>query len=178
MNIGYFSKSNFMKVESFLRNNNAPQCLLEELYGYASYFKDPSWSEKATYVSCTNGAYIGKIKNGEFHGVGMYVYNNGDVYIGDWVNGNHDGYGFYYDYSECLVYWGEWKNDKKKGHGHIWGPGYESEGMYANDEEMSNMYVRNGGNYSQKNTDDSSEGGCLFLFVLGVVIYILVELIS
>ena len=177
MDKGDFSKLNFVKVENFLEDNNAPQCLQEELYEYASYFKNYSWSEKATYESYSNGAYIGMKKNGKRHGVGMYVFNDSDVYIGDWVDGNCEGYGFYYYYSQGIVYWGQWKNDEREGKGHIWGPGYESEGMYSNGQEIKNMYVRNNGRYSQSSGGSSGNGGCLpFLFFV-VIIFVLAQII-
>lgn len=95
MNKGDFSKLNFVIVEDFLENNDAPQCLQDELSGYSSYFKNYSWSENAVYESYSNGAYIGKIVNGKRHGIGMYVFNDGNIYIGDWYDGKREGSGFF-----------------------------------------------------------------------------------
>lgn len=173
MNKGDFSKLNFVIVEDFLENNDAPLCLQDELSGYSSYFKNYSWSENAVYESYSNGAYIGKIVNGKRHGIGMYVFNDGNIYIGDWYDGKREGSGFFYNYSQDVVYFGEWENSLRDGKGHMWGPGYESEGIYSKGREVRNIYVRNSSGYHS----NSSSGGfewngiwLIFLIVLASII--------
>ena len=173
MNKGDFSKLNFVIVEDFLENYDAPQCLQDELSGYSSYFKNYSWSENAVYESYSNGAYIGKIVNGKRHGIGMYVFNDGNIYIGDWYDGKREGSGFFYYYSQDVVYFGEWENSLRDGKGHMWGPGYESEGIYSKGREVRNIYVRNSSGYHS----NSSSGGfewngswLIFLIVLASII--------
>lgn len=177
-----FAFEKFVEFENFMEWGHAPKCLLEELAEFARYFKNDDWAEhKAVYESYSNGAYIGEMKNGKRSGIGMYVFNDGDMYIGDWNNGDCDGYGFYFYSSQGGLYWGEWKNDKREGKGHMWSRNYESEGFYSNDKEIRNMYVRNNGRYSTgKNTNTSSgseSGGCLYYIILGIIILVILGLI-
>ncbi len=169
MNKGDFSKLNFVIVEDFLENNDAPQCLQDELSGYSSYFKNYSWSENAVYESYTNGAYIGKIVNGKRHGIGMYVFNDGNIYIGDWYDGKREGSGFFYYYSQDVVYFGEWENSLIDGKGHMWGPGYESEGIYSKGREIRNKYERNSRGYYSNSSSGSFEwNGSWFIFLIAL----------
>lgn len=171
MTKGDYSKQNFVIVEDFLEGNGAPRSLQGELSRYASYFKDYSWAENAVYENYSNGAYIGEERNGKRHGIGMYVFNSGDLYIGEWFDGNRDGYGFYYSYSQNSVYYGEWCNGLREGKGHIWRPGYESEGIYSNGKEVRNMYVRNSSGYHSNYSSGSSGGNGGWC---GIIVFVLI----
>ena len=63
-----------------------------------------------------NGSYEGEMKNGKFHGYGVYRWNNGCTYEGEWENGSFCGYGIY-RWADGDMYDGEWKNDKRHGNG-------------------------------------------------------------
>lgn len=60
----------------------------------------------------------------------------------------------------------------------IWecmGPGYESQGRYLNDKEISNDYVKDGSGHHQnvpvnKDSDGCSFSGCLIIFIVLVLI--------
>jgi len=84
-----------------------------------------------------SGSYIGRWKDGLRHGIGKFVWNNGDMYNGEWSNdkrhgqgvylwhdgskykGNYSfgirsGYGIYY-YTNGTIYEGTWQNNLKHG---------------------------------------------------------------
>ncbi len=175
MEKGDFAITNFLIIEDFFRDNNAPQCLKEELAEFAIYFKDYSWARKASFDTYSNGAYLGMKQNGRRHHIGMYVFNDGDIYLGEWYNGVCQGRGFYY-FASGSVYWGEWKNDLRHGKGHIWRPGYESEGTYYEDKEIHNMYVRSSNrnqSYSRSSSSSSSGGTIAIIIIILLLIYFL-----
>lgn len=164
---------NFFKLVVYLNRNHAPECIQEELEGFALRFKKIGWP---SYQKYSNGAYAGQIRSGERHGIGIYVWDSGDMYIGEYCNGNKQGYGFYY-FPNGQIYWGQWENDNRHGHGHVWEPNYESEGTYVNDKEVNNMYVRSNGSFRRNVSTDSSSSGCGWLIVLIFVIVILFAIV-
>lgn len=173
-----FAFEKFVEFENFLEWGHAPECLQEELADFARYFKNEDWVDsKAAYDKFSNGAYVGEKKNGSRNGVGMYVYDNGDLYIGEWRNGEKDGYGFYFYSSQDGLYWGQWENGERNGKGHMWSRNYESEGHYSNDKEINNMYVRNNNRYSSGSNKSEGEGGCLYYIILGIIILVVLGLI-
>ena len=64
----------------------------------------------------SNGSYEGEMKDGKFHGYGVYRWNNGNSYDGEWENGNFHGHGIF-RWADGDMYDGEWKNDKRHGNG-------------------------------------------------------------
>ena len=78
--------------------------------------KEPAVKSGTRYIEYDNGSYEGEIQNGNFHGQGIYRWNNGNSYDGDWANGNMHGHGIY-RWDNGDVYDGEFQNDTRQGKG-------------------------------------------------------------
>jgi len=74
--------------------------------GYYSYSQNcpkdntVEWDNCYGYYQHNEGdhkgeSYEGWFKNDEYHGIGIYRYNNGDSYSGEFKNGDFDGYGVF-----------------------------------------------------------------------------------
>jgi len=65
--------------------------------------------------------YEGEFRNGLFHGLGTYIYADGDKYIGEFQNGSFHGKGIFtyldFETGEEYKYVGEFKDDKRNGVG-------------------------------------------------------------
>lgn len=74
--------------------------------GYTSY--------KFEIKEYTNGCfYIGETKNGERHGVGIYVWTDGSIWYGNWSEGERHGYGIYMP-NQGSVSTGRWNGDERE----------------------------------------------------------------
>ena len=63
-----------------------------------------------------HGYYIGNWKNGERHGYGKYIYDDGALYVGYWKNDEPHGKGtFFYPGGDKHI--GFWKDGDKHGQG-------------------------------------------------------------
>ena len=60
--------------------------------------------------------YIGQMKNGKRHGLGVYIWPSGDRYEGQFKNHIRHGQGIYL-YDNGNRYDGQWENDLKHGKG-------------------------------------------------------------
>ncbi|ORM40620.1 TFIIH basal transcription factor complex helicase repD subunit [Babesia sp. Xinjiang] len=61
-------------------------------------------------------SYTGQVKDGLFHGTGIFYYGDNERYEGNFVYGKREGKGKFY-YADGAVYEGEWVDDKIKGKG-------------------------------------------------------------
>jgi len=101
-------------------DNNFPIC--KGAFLNKGFFKDCSeWTKCWGWSSYTTEEglrcyYVGEYKNGEFHGKGTIIYQDGQVYNGDFKNGIKNGYGTSYSINGGK-YVGEIKNDKYHGKG-------------------------------------------------------------
>ena len=87
-------------------------------------------------ITYNNGYYEGAVNyNGEEHGQGTFVWDNGDKYVGSFAYRKFSGKGTYY-YASGAKYIGEWQNDLKNGHGTMYFKnGNIYEGEWKNDKE-------------------------------------------
>ncbi len=87
-------------------------------------------------ITYNNGYYEGAVNyNGEEHGQGTFVWDNGDKYVGSFAYRKFSGKGTYY-YASGAKYVGEWQNDLKNGHGTMYFKnGNVYEGEWKNDKE-------------------------------------------
>lgn len=53
------------------------------------------WNEEKGKMKQYRNRYIGFWQNGRKHGLGMFIYSNGDIYIGEWKNDKKSGFGIY-----------------------------------------------------------------------------------
>ena len=74
--------------------------------GYSSYKFECQELSRGDY-------YIGETKDGNRHGMGVYIWSSGDMWYGNWSEGQRDGYGIYMPY-QGSVSTGTWKGDTKQ----------------------------------------------------------------
>ena len=60
--------------------------------------------------------YEGEIRNGQKHGIGVFLTENGETYEGVWECGMKKGFGKY-TFSNGDIYTGSFDNNKPNGHG-------------------------------------------------------------
>lgn len=71
--------------------------------GYSSYrFEIKEYSN--------GNFYIGETKNGERHGMGIFVWKEGGLWYGPWIDGERSGYGIYMPYNGSMTT-GRWNGD-------------------------------------------------------------------
>lgn len=71
--------------------------------GYSSY--------RFEVKQYTNGNfYIGETKNGERHGMGIFVWKEGGIWYGPWIDGERSGYGIYMPLQGSMTT-GNWNGD-------------------------------------------------------------------
>lgn len=82
--------------------------------GKAIKEQEESLNKKETY---SNGYYIGTFNNnGQRHGLGTYIWNDGDKYEGNWRYGERTGFGIYY-WKNGGCWYGIWKGSERDGIG-------------------------------------------------------------
>ena len=87
--------------------------LLRELNGELKWFSNGDvkiWI-RVFWKMCTNGKYVGEIKNREPSGSGTLTLSNGGKYLGEWKEGKEHGQGTF-TFHDGRKYVGEWKNGK------------------------------------------------------------------
>ena len=87
-------------------------------------------------ITYNNGYYDGEVNyNGDEHGYGTFVWDNGDKYVGYFAYRKFSGQGTYY-YASGAKYVGQWANDLKNGKGTMYFKnGNVYEGNWVNDKE-------------------------------------------
>jgi hypothetical protein len=68
------------------------------------------------YAFASGAVYRGSFRKGKFHGHGVYTYPDGDVFDGNWVDGMREGMGAFRKGS-LTRYEGEWLRDRRHGWG-------------------------------------------------------------
>jgi hypothetical protein len=80
--IGIFKNGYYSNSQNCPKNNTIEW---DNCYGYYQHNEGDHKGE----------SYEGWFKNDEYHGIGIYRYNNGDSYSGEFKNGDFDGYGVF-----------------------------------------------------------------------------------
>ena len=93
---------------------------LRELNGELKWFSngDVKMWIRVFWKMCSNGKYVGEIKNREPSGSGKLKWSNGGKYVGEWKNGKVHGQGEF-TWSNGDKYEGEWKKGEKHGQGTV-----------------------------------------------------------
>ena len=106
-----------------------------------------------TFVWNNGDKYVGYFKNRLFNGQGTYYYANGNKYVGSWVDDKKSGKGTMY-FANGFIYDGQWKNDKRNGYGketYKWGRyegGFKDDDWYGYGKEYHNNGMTFEGNYN------------------------------
>jgi hypothetical protein len=82
---------------------------------YPSSSYTPDGYEESSYrfktINYDSGnKYIGETKDGQRHGLGIFLWGNGGLWFGGWQDGIRDGYGIYIDYNGSITT-GSWDGD-------------------------------------------------------------------
>ncbi len=100
---------------------------------------------KAKYkpVDLSGDTYYGPVNSqGIMHGLGLYVYDNGDYFIGDILNGKYTGTGVY-KWVDGDYYVGAFVNSNFHGYGLLNGnEAYYKFGLYVNDVAKGQFYYQ------------------------------------
>ncbi len=105
--------------------------------GTAPVFLPPFRSEPVSRLEykrleLEGAVYEGECLDGVMHGLGRYIFDNGDVYFGNFQDGLFHGWGLY-AWADGDVYMGEWENDLRHGRGcMIAADGTETDGIWEN----------------------------------------------
>ncbi|KAL3805306.1 hypothetical protein HJC23_009013 [Cyclotella cryptica] len=79
--------------------------------------QDPTSMSDPRLIKVPGGEYYGQVNNnGQKHGRGKMIYDNGNEYEGTWVNNKRDGNGTT-KYASGNMYVGSWKEGKRHGFG-------------------------------------------------------------
>ena len=91
---------------------------LRELNGELKWFSngDVKMWIRVFWKMCSNGKYVGEIKNREPSGSGKLKWSNGGKYVGEWKEGKEHGQGTC-SYHDGRKYVGEWENGNVLGQG-------------------------------------------------------------
>ena len=115
------------------------------------------------------GEWVGEFRDGQpWNGRGVYHFANGR-YEGDVVNGAQHGLGIYI-WNDGDIYEGEWLSDKKHGQGKmIWAKGGEWVGEFRNDKPWNggNVYRYENGTYEGELVNGLKSGHGKFLWLNG-----------
>ena len=107
------------------------------LIGFGQCMSGDCENGYGTYIFPNQDKYVGKYKDGNFHGKGTYTFSNGDKYVGEHKDGERNGQGIYTYTSyvrSCIrnsgsKYVGEFKDGLYHGQGtKIWKKGTVFEG--------------------------------------------------
>lgn len=115
---------------------------------------------RGTLINEDGSIYDGEWRNGLQEGQGIFKYVDGGVYVGQWVADFACGYGEM-DFAEGATYKGEWKEDARDGHGWMrFATGNVYEGEWRNDASCGAgvMKYANGDTYEGQWKDDLPEG--------------------
>eukprot|EP01036_Dinobryon_divergens_P022288 gene22288-30531_t len=112
----------------------------------------------SNFVPADGVGYVGNLdKSGQKHGIGRFIYENGDEYEGEWANDKKHGKGIYrmvngdvfegefkdgqrcgrgtYKYASGALYSGDFRNNKMHGHGtYVYNSGAKYIGAFAVDK--------------------------------------------
>ena len=103
----------------------------ESFVEQTNIWKDESWLGEASMNYSNGDTYVGKIKNGKYHGVGKYTYQNGSYYEGQWKNGLEHGQGIF-EVPGVMKYDGNWDEGEMCGQGTFIKHGKVFKGTFTN----------------------------------------------
>ncbi len=72
--------------------------------------------DRIVEIEYKTGKYVGNVKDGKRHGIGMFEFRGGGCYTGEWMNDRMTGHGKY-EWLNGDVYVGQFTDSKKNGHG-------------------------------------------------------------
>jgi len=103
-----------------MKNGYGEQKLIKK-YVYNGGFSENKFDGEGqyTYLDDTGRYYKGSFKDGHFHGLGVYSFENGDLYEGGYYNGKKHGHGVLTMNAKGIIYDGEWKDGVQDGEGKI-----------------------------------------------------------
>ena len=104
--------------------------------------------------------YTGEILNGQRHGKGTQIWNDGAKYEGSWKNDQTSGFGVFY-HIDGDVYKGYWEHDQANGEGvYIGSDGRRFEGNWVNNvkEGYGQEQWKDGSSYKGNFHNDKKEG--------------------
>jgi hypothetical protein len=86
--------------------------------GYEGDLVNGEWHGKGIYKFEDGGVYEGEFSHNQFHGKGKFIYPAGDIYEGDYVKGKREGKGLF-TYSTGITYDGDYWDDHMEGKGYL-----------------------------------------------------------
>lgn len=111
MNREQLSRNAYFKIKDVLGRSSRSDNAREAIDWYCSYFCNTEWIANAALREYSNGNYLGEINNqGQRSGMGLYLFNDGDIYLGHWTCNMKNGEGFYYSGGD--VTFGDWNDGK------------------------------------------------------------------
>ena len=88
-----------------------------------------------TCVFASGNRYEGEMKDGAYHGFGIFSWTDGTVDEGEWINGQQEGRGTL-TFVDARQYIGDWNGGARPGHGVMrWPDGREYFGSWANGQQ-------------------------------------------
>ena len=88
-----------------------------------------------TCVFASGNRYEGEMKDGAYHGFGIFSWTDGTVYEGEWINGQQEGRGTL-TFVDARQYIGDWNGGARHGHGVMqWPDGREYFGSWAKGQQ-------------------------------------------
>lgn len=100
-----------------------PKWMQDELEDVIAKLKEAFEYGELTYQLFSNGAYIGFVsEDNKREGIGMYMWEDGNIYVGEWEDNNLDGMGFHYTQRTAVLSYARYVNDKAIGTKELYSP--------------------------------------------------------
>jgi hypothetical protein len=122
---------------------------------YVGKFKDGEYHGQGTLTKPNGDIYVGKFKDGEYHGQGTYTNSYGDKYLGEFKDGEYHGQGTLTQsdpsHTDGHMYVGKFKDGEYHGQGTLTSlNGEKYEGEYKDGEMWNGTKYDKNGNIIQK----------------------------
>ena len=114
-----------------------------------------------TCVFASGNRYEGEMKDGAYHGFGIFSWAEGALYEGEWINGQQVGRGTL-TFADARQYVGDWNGGARHGHGVMrWPDGREYFGGWANGQRhgQGTLLYADGSMYSGEWRDGEKWSG-------------------
>lgn len=112
-------KINNNQQEILFETNNIQRNKMYKRHKYLGYYLDNKYHGIGIFIREDGYYYQGEFRNGKKTGFGIEVYNNKYSYKGFFYNNKFNGYGVYYSYSSNALYCGNFLNNLKEGIGYL-----------------------------------------------------------